>query len=108
MKLFEAYYTIGDIKMKVIINNFKIINDLSELEDLFSNEDIESICTSGPNDEAVKQFREGHDIELSDYVLDQCQEYGAHENFKALSHKDQLDFAIWAAAWNRFDRDIEE
>lgn len=91
--------------MKVIINKFSIIKNLSELEDLLPQEAVDEICVSGDNDVAVEAWCKKIDFELNDYVIEQCQGYGAHDDFAALSSKEQREFALWCAAWNRSENE---
>ena len=91
--------------MKVIINKFVIISDLFELEDLLPEEAINKICISGANDCAVEAWAKRIDFELNDNAISQCQDYGAHDDFKGLASKEQREFALWCAAWNKFEKE---
>ena len=94
--------------MKVIINKFSIIRSLLDLEDLLPKEAINEICTTGANDAAVEEWTKRIDFELDNSAINECQEYGAHDDFAALPYKEQKEFALWCAAWNRYENESGE
>jgi hypothetical protein len=81
------------------------IEQIWDLEDILPNECIEAICQRGPNDAAVKEWRDKlefcYDIRNAKEILT---EYGfEREELNECGMRSISEKLLWVAAWNVFE-----
>jgi hypothetical protein len=79
---------------------------LQDIELLLPAKAVKEICTTGANDEAVLKWalKLGHKIDASKQdLMEMLLEQGGYEEIIDRGYIDILGFAIWCAAWNKFE-----
>jgi hypothetical protein len=81
------------------------IQDITALEDFLPRQAVDEICVGGANDAMCSKWLGLLQIEIDEKYLDQFLSDQGIEDIDRLYLSSKYMYAIWFAAWNRYERE---